>query len=360
MHKVGPIVQHRRRSSSPQIFWYAARKPGKLAAMDLAPPAVPVSATISGWTRRRKLSVLPVSASSIALFRLGEQCNNKCPMCSNSGRPEAWFQKADDLLRRADFLARRGVRRVVLTGGEPTIHPGFWDVVARVNAHGMRWDINTNGRSFADPAFAERAATGGLLRAIVSLHSQEVAASMMISGVTARGHDEIVAGIAELARAGIPLLLNCVLTRQNLHHLDEYVTFCRGLAPDAVLKFCFPTTTGKGGGWDGIHLTYAEVKPVVAAIQRRCQTLGMGVTFEALPACVVGDASARNLSRSGFGETHYLDDVTGDRLYSIAHIEAELSCYPPVCAGCRARGQCPGIGIDYAARLQPGELEPFR
>ncbi|MSP91085.1 MAG: radical SAM protein [Myxococcales bacterium] len=330
--------------------------------MDFATPAAAVLALVPAaprWTRRRKLAVLPVTASSIALFRLGEQCNNKCPMCSNSGRPEAWFQKTDDLLRRADYLHQRGLRRVVLTGGEPTIHPGFWDVVARVNAHGMRWDINTNGRSFADPVFAERAAAAGLLRAIVSLHSHEPAASMVISGVNARGHDEIIAGIAELARAGVPLLLNCVLARQNLAHLEAYVAFCRRLAPDAVLKFCFPTTTGKGGGWEGIHLQYAEVQPVVRAIGARCAELGVGVTFEALPACVVGDASARNLSRSGFGETHYLDDVSGDRLYSIGHIEAELSCYPPACADCRARASCPGIGVDYATRLAAGELVPF-
>src|SRR6476619_7379768 len=67
----------------------------------------------------------PVTPESAALFRFGEQCNNDCPMCSNTGEAALFFHPTETLLRRADFLHSYGFRRAVVTGGEPTIHPGF-------------------------------------------------------------------------------------------------------------------------------------------------------------------------------------------------------------------------------------------
>ena len=106
--------------------------------------------------RKLRPSERAVNDRSISLFRLAEACNNDCPMCSNSGRPEAWFTAEEALLARVDFLARQGFRRVVLTGGEPTIHPAFWEVVEALRTRSMRWDINTHGRSFAAAGVAQR------------------------------------------------------------------------------------------------------------------------------------------------------------------------------------------------------------
>ena len=143
---------------------------------------MPVATTSLRLFQRRAAQEQAVTPYSLALFRLGEACNHRCPMCSNSGRPEAFFVQPDDLLRRADFLHELGFRRVVLTGGEPTIHPGLPALVARLRELGMSWDANTHGRRFADPEFAAWAVESGLHRAIVSLHSHELEASCVVSG----------------------------------------------------------------------------------------------------------------------------------------------------------------------------------
>lgn len=281
-------------------------------------------------------------------------------MCSNSGRPEAFFPPVDDLLARADFLHDQGFRRVVVTGGEPTIHPGFWDVIARLGAHGIVWDANTNGRSFADPAFTARAIDTGLQRAIVSLHSHHSEISQEISGVTARGHEEIVGGITELRRAGADVMLNCVITRLNIGQLADYLRSCLATwGGDVQVKFAFPTSLGKGGEWPGIHLRYEEVQAELRSLQQLADSSGCEVLFESVPPCILGDAGLANMGRSGFGETHYLDDITGDRLYAMRHIEAALSVHGEACRTCSALPQCPGIGEDYARRFGTGVLRPF-
>ena len=323
--------------------------------------SLPVHQSRPRLMRRRTPPTLAVTPRSIALFRLGEACNNHCPMCSNSGRPEAWLTPQEELLKRVDWLASQGMKRVVVTGGEPTSHPAFWAVIQRLGERGLIWDINSNGRTFAQVGFADRAVDEGLQRAIISLHSHVAEASQEISGVTAKGHREIVAGIDALVGAGVPVMLNLVLTRLNHAHLLEYLqwTVARW-GHEIELKVCFPTTIGRGGEWSGIDIRYSDVQETVRQFVAACEAINLTWHLESVPPCLIDDPRARNMGRSGFGETHYLDDITGDRLYPIAHIEAELGCFAETCRDCQAFERCPGVSEAYARRWGTAELTPLR
>lgn len=311
--------------------------------------------------KKRVADDLPITPRSTSLFRLGEQCNYRCPMCSNTGEASLFFHPTPELLRRAGFLRDLGFRRAMVTGGEPTIHPGFWTIVERLAEYGMEWDINTHGRSFARPDFAVRAVRTGLRRAIVSLHSLEAATGAAIFGVDERAHAESMAGVEAMVAAGVDVMLNCVLTELNLVELDSYLEQARArFGPAVVFKFVFPTTIGKGGGWEGIaKLRYTDVREPIRRLRRRAGALGAVVYFESFPNCILGDATSVNLGRSAFGESHYLDDATGDCVYSMRHIEAELSAYGEECAGCAAVAVCPGVARTYVRRFGVGELTAF-
>ena len=66
------------------------------------------------------------------------------------------------------------------------------------------------------------------------------------------------------------------------------------------------------------------------------------------------------MGRSGYGETHYLDDADGGILYAMAHIEASLAVYGPVCKDCPALATCPGVEEAYARRHGLAELRGFQ
>ncbi len=304
---------------------------------------------------------VPIDGSSMSLFRFGEQCNYRCPMCSNTGDPALFFHPTEALLDRATFLHELGFRRVMLTGGEATIHPGFWTVVERLVALDMRWDINTHGRSFAEDGFAQRAVASGLGRAIVSLHSFDPAASAEIFGMREKDHHASVAGVHRLVDAGVGVMLNCVLSRLNLDHLEDYVRQARAEFGAAIrCKIVFPTTIGKGGKWPAIaSLRYADVRERVLAMQRCAKALDLDICFESFPNCILGDPAATNVGRSGFGESHYLDDADGRAVYSMRHIEAELSVYGEPCRRCIALPRCPGVARTYAQHHGIAELVAF-
>jgi MoaA/NifB/PqqE/SkfB family radical SAM enzyme len=303
----------------------------------------------------------PVTSSSTALFRFGEQCNNHCPMCSNTGAAALFFHSTAELLRRAAFLRTCGFRRVVVTGGEATIHPGFWTVVERLAAYSMTWDINTHGRTFCKPGFTQRAVDSGLKRAIVSLHSHAAATSAAIFGANEEAHLETVAGVDRLLEAGVDLMLNCVLTRLNLTELEEYLQWgYQRYGRQVAFKFVFPSTIGKGGQWAGIAaLRYSEVRETTQCLRALAAEMHLRICFESFPSCILQDPDAVNLGRSAFGETHYLDDATGDRVYAMRHIEAELSAFGEACRHCVAAHRCSGVPLAYAKQHGVDELTPF-
>jgi len=317
-----------------------------------------------GTTRLFKKKVpedAAITASSAALFRFGEQCNYRCPMCSNTGQAELFFHATDELLRRAAFLQRTGFRQVVVTGGEATIHPGFWTIVERLAAYGMTWDINTHGGSFAKPMFARRAVDSGLKRAIVSLHSLHAPTSAAIFGTREDAHHATVAGVDRLLEVGVDVMLNCVLSRLNLTELEDYVqSGVRRFGPTVAFKFVFPSTLGKGGRWAGIAaLRYTEVAEGVQRLAALAAQERLRICFESFPNCILQDPGGVNFGRSTFGETHYLDDATGDRVYSMCHIEAELSAFGEVCRQCVAVRSCSGVSRQYAKQHGVDELTPF-
>src|SRR5437588_2174392 len=82
----------------------------------------------------------PVQAQLIPMRR----CNLSCTYCSefddlsNPGPLE-------ELYRRIDKLAELGTTVVVISGGEPLLHPELDDVIRRIRSHGIICGLITNG-----------------------------------------------------------------------------------------------------------------------------------------------------------------------------------------------------------------------
>jgi uncharacterized radical SAM superfamily Fe-S cluster-containing enzyme len=101
--------------------------------------------------------------SCLAIIEVNEACNLSCPVCfaDSSVRREAHRPLAE-IERMLDILvASEGEPDLVqISGGEPTIHPQFFEILDAARARPIRHlMINTNGLRIArEPGFAERLA----------------------------------------------------------------------------------------------------------------------------------------------------------------------------------------------------------
>ena len=104
--------------------------------------------------------------SCLTLVELTDHCNLECPICyAASGPSRLGYRTLEQIERMLDaVVANEGEPDVVqLSGGEPTLHPQFFDVVAAAKRRPIRHlMINTNGlRLASEPDFARRLADFG-------------------------------------------------------------------------------------------------------------------------------------------------------------------------------------------------------
>jgi uncharacterized radical SAM superfamily Fe-S cluster-containing enzyme len=101
--------------------------------------------------------------SCLAIIEVTDACNLTCPVCfADSSIKRGSHRSLDEIERALDFLvASEGEPDLVqFSGGEPTIHPRFFEILAAAKRRPIRHlMINTNGIRIArEPGFAERLA----------------------------------------------------------------------------------------------------------------------------------------------------------------------------------------------------------
>jgi uncharacterized radical SAM superfamily Fe-S cluster-containing enzyme len=101
--------------------------------------------------------------SCLSVVEITDNCNLNCPVCyAESGTHRERHRPLDDVIRMLDaIVANEGEADVMqLSGGEPTLHPQFWDILDAAKARPIKHVmVNTNGIVIAqDKAFVARLA----------------------------------------------------------------------------------------------------------------------------------------------------------------------------------------------------------
>jgi radical SAM protein with 4Fe4S-binding SPASM domain len=98
-----------------------------------------------------------------ALVQIDERCNLHCAHCFVSATQRGGYMSLAEIVDKVvPRLAECRVRRVTLTGGEPTLHPDFLAVVRAFRTAGMDTGICTNATTLDEAVIAELATIGGV------------------------------------------------------------------------------------------------------------------------------------------------------------------------------------------------------
>ena len=207
----------------------------------------------------RRVSYLRVS--------LTDRCNYRCTYCMPEEvefRPKAELLSFEEITRLVTVFAGLGVRRVRLTGGEPTVRRDVVDVVAMIARVPGITDVvmTTNGHLLGELAAPLAAAgLGGVNVSIDTLDPERFRA------ITRRGDlGRVLAGIDAALAAGLAVKLNAVALRGV--NDDEVVALCElAWGRGAVTRFIEQMPMSDGRYFDPAReLTAAEIRAAVAAV----------------------------------------------------------------------------------------------
>ena len=103
--------------------------------------------------------------------RLCAACNNRCRFCLDRQSLDGSLRPRDQL--DAELRAGRAAlaTRLILSGGEPSLHPDLPDLIRSARRLGYEWvQLITNGRRLAYPQFLHALLDAGLDEVTFSIH----------------------------------------------------------------------------------------------------------------------------------------------------------------------------------------------
>ena len=172
-------------------------------------PATTPAATVTG----------DLGAPLYVAWQVTNECNLACLHCIEESGPGKAFR--DELTKAQVFRVLEQVMDyqvpyLSFSGGEPMIHPHFFEMVEYVCARNGQLKIETNGH-YLTPENCERLKALGVKAVQVSLDgaSRETFNRMRVRG----DFDRTVDGLRNLRAAGVPIEINYSPTRFNVHEI---------------------------------------------------------------------------------------------------------------------------------------------
>ena len=180
----------------------------------------------------------------MSAFELLPVCNLNCKMCyvrksmsevkrTGGLKDAAWW------LNLAAQARDEGMLFPLLTGGEPFLHPQFFEILEGLIGMGMQPSINSNG-TLITREVAEKLSVHRPLRINLTLYGASEAAYKRLCGDGSAFH-RVREAVALLKEYGIPVKFNASITPDNVDDLEAIIAYAKSQgSPVQVATYMFP------------------------------------------------------------------------------------------------------------------------
>lgn len=300
-------------------------------------------------------------------IQLGHMCNNRCVFCVSGQRTamgEAGPMPIEPILDAIRDARARGHAKITLLGGEPTLQPGFLDVVRECVRLGFEEVvIFTNGAKTANAARVDELLETGA----------NITWRISIQGATKRTHertthkdgsfDRIVRTLEHLRARGQRVTVNMCVVGSNFEDVDRFAELLpRHDVVQLHLDLMRPRDAGRRTEDElrAMMPRFAEMTPPMVRMVR-----GLPAGFDAnlgnLPYCVAPELAPWIHHDGERTETIAIDgDDKLSRPWDKYLVKRTDKIKTARCASCAYDARCSGVFDRYAGFHGASELVPIR
>ena len=195
--------------------------------------------------KNRKLSSTPKQALPyLFTLELTTLCNNHCSGCANIEVPQqrqlkqqqhnVYIQNWRTIIDKI-ILQTKGKAIIRLSGGEPTLHPEFLDIVQYIDTLNVPHALLTTGKwqkvgreKLIETYKKCRNAQGFL----ISLHGADSYTHNTFVQSSEKGFEETISNIRFATQNGICVFTNTVITNQNYNQIGQILQFSKSLGTE--------------------------------------------------------------------------------------------------------------------------------
>ena len=197
----------------------------------------------------------PVNANRLSphlrlvAWEITKRCNLACAHCRAASDDTGYDDElsAQECFGVVDSIASAGTPILILTGGEPLLHPNVVEIAGYAVSRGLRVVLGTNG-TLITPDLAGVLRDVPISRVGVSLDFPVGELQDGFRGVGG-AFDRALRGIEACRQAGIEVQVNSTITKLNVSYLDDLLGLALDLGAVAFHPFMLvPNQAGAGTG----------------------------------------------------------------------------------------------------------------
>jgi molybdenum cofactor biosynthesis enzyme MoaA len=293
-------------------------------------------------------------------IQVTKDCNQECIFCTQPKEEE--YLSLERIKKMALGWKEGGSDSIVLTGGEPSLHPDILKIIGFLSEIGMTQRMITNGANFSDRGFCQKVMDAGLRKFHFSVHSHLPEVAKLISKKD--NLQKALEGIKNLQDMGAEVSINQTIITLNYPYLPDFVRYMTDRFPKIrhfVLNFVEIGGRAAENRWVVPKLSDVELKLWEAL--RLLRERGCQMRVERVPLCYMVDfevfsSETRRILGNQEYHSYFLSkdktQITGkDTIYSSDYTKSDD------CAQCGLSRICVGVKNSYAKMIGAGELYPL-
>lgn len=221
-----------------RLYWHDERVPIQLAGQ--MNPYVDLM-------RRATRQQVPFAA----MLELTYRCNLDCWFCYNDRASVKRALNGQQWIDVLEQSARMGVLHLALTGGEPTLHPEFFDILEAARRLGFVIRIKTNGHTLGRRMAKRIKQVGDPFSIDISIHGADAETHETQTQVPG-SFNRLLRNVATARQEGLRIKLACALTKWNEESYEAIFEIAKNL--DAGIRFNPDLSPRDDGGTDPFEL----------------------------------------------------------------------------------------------------------
>lgn len=294
-------------------------------------------------------------------FHISYGCQNSCVFCSERDQLDkygSFFVPLGQITKQISNKKRLGLTHLTLTGGEPTLHPDFFEILKKAKSSGFKTYASSNGGRFFEEKFC-RQALPFLDEICFSLHGH-TPESHNFHTKNPMSFALLMKALENVGKFGKNnfIFFNIVATRYNFESLEEIMSLAIHLGAKQIL---ISNLAPEGNGlknFRDLSVPLDKFSKKIPALTALAKNKKIAVRFFGLPLCVLGKdgVSSNDL---WWSPRLTIEKKGGGLKETLSLCPTRKRMKPVKCSTCAAKKLCGGVFEKYYREFGDKHLKPF-
>lgn len=298
---------------------------------------------------------------------IGYECNHQCLCCPLTTYDRLHRRLSlGEIKERVALIARKGEQpHIVLSGGEPMLHPEFIKILEFMVEEGFRITVLSNATCCRNIEFVKmikKVIPESGFDIVTAIHSSTPAIHDRLTGVEG-SLLETLEGVDHLVEEEIPVTIKYIFNQVSLPTLEETFKYLEEHYPPQV-GFQFCTMDYSGRAWKNVQELFVTMEKIKEPVEHMLDYLETrmvkkrNISFIETPFCLTDPYYWKYFNNASNGLDVYIAPNTDERQADY-EVCSECGPYYEPCEKCMVRKWCAGTWRTAYRYCQTGLLKPI-